>query len=227
MTWVTLLLADRSPSLRKLVLTELLGRSQDDTEVQELEILQKEDPVISNLLSLQHEDGSWKNIDQASITPGDETRTTSLALVRLGFLGLKSEHPAVKRGVEYIFSKQRKDGTWPLPRAYDGLSDPGYTMAPLQTSIPLLGIAACGYATDDRAELAYEWLLSQRLEDGTWPTGKIGKVYGYQAGYRKILLEYESKNVFFCICIGFLYWFFNTTISYCNGLGIHICAFTK
>ena len=186
MTWVTLLLADRSPSLRKLVLTELLGRLENDAEVQELEILQKEDPVISNLLSLQNEDGSWKDIDQASITPGDKTRTTSLALVRLGYLGFDKRHHAVKRGVEYIFSKQRKDGTWQMPRAYDGISDPGYTMAPLQTSIPLLGIAACGYATDDRAELAFEWLLSQRLEDGTWPTGKIGEVYGYQAGYRKM-----------------------------------------
>jgi hypothetical protein len=186
MTWVTLLLADRSPSLRKLVLTELLGRSQNDSEVKELENLQKEDPFITNLISLQQKDGSWKDIDQASITPGNKTRTTSLALVRLGYLGLGTEHEAVKHGVEYIFSKQRKDGTWQIPRAYDGVNDPGYTMAPLQTSIPLLGIAASGYATDTRAELAYDWLLEQRLEDGTWPTGKIGEVYGYQAGYRKM-----------------------------------------
>ena len=186
MTWVTLLLADRSPSLRRLVLTELLGRTKNDEEVQELEILQSEDPLITNLLSLQQTDGSWKDIDQASITPGDRTRTTSLALVRLGYLGLGNEHPAVKHGLQYIFSKQRKDGTWQIPHAYDGVSDPGYTMAPLQTSIPLLGIAACGYATDERAELAYDWLLEQRLDDGSWPTGKIGEVYGYQAGYRKM-----------------------------------------
>ena len=186
MTWVTLLLADRSPSLRKLVLMELLGRPENDVEVKELTVLQKEDPLISNLLSLQHSDGSWKDIDQASISPGDRTRATSLALVRLGYLGLGRDHPAIKNGVEFIFSKQRKDGTWKIPRAYDGVSDPGYTMAPLQTSIPLLGITASGYATDERAELAFDWLLEQRLADGSWPTGKIGEVYGYQAGYRKM-----------------------------------------
>jgi hypothetical protein len=165
---------------------ELLGRPENDVEVQELTALQNEDPLISNLLSLQNTDGSWKDIDQASISPGDRTRTTSLALVRLGYLGLGRNHPAVKNGVEYIFSKQRNDGTWQMPRAYDGVSDPGYTMAPLQTSIPLLGIAACGYATDERAELAFDWLLDKRLDDGSWPTGKIGEVYGYQAGYRKM-----------------------------------------
>jgi hypothetical protein len=186
LTWVTLLLADRSPSLRKLVLTELLGKGRDDPEVKELETLQEEDPIISNLLSLQEEEGYWKDIDRASITPGSKTRITSLAIVRLGYLGFDNEHDAVKRGVEYIFSQQRKDGTWQMPRSYDGISDQGYTMAPLQTSIPLLGIAACGYATDKRAELAYDWLLEQRLDDGTWPTGKIGEVYGYQAGYRKM-----------------------------------------
>ncbi len=39
---------------------------------------------------------------------------------------------------------------------------------------------------DKRAETAYEWLIEERLDDGAWPTGQIGKVFGYQAGYRKM-----------------------------------------
>ena len=37
--------------------------------------------------------------------------------------------------------------------------------------VPLRGIAAAGFATDPRAERAYEWLLAQRLDDGSWPVG--------------------------------------------------------
>jgi hypothetical protein len=59
-------------------------------------------------------------------------------------------------------------------------------MVPLQTAIPLRGLAACGCAADPRAERAYEWLLDKRLEDGAWPTGIASGVYGYVAGYRRL-----------------------------------------
>ncbi len=188
MNWIPLLLADRSPSLRLLVLRDLMGRKQNDEEIRELESLRSEDPVISTLLLMQQKDGSWKNIDGAGITPGSAVRATSLSLLRLAYVGFPKDHSAIKKGVDFIFQKQRETGEWPMPGAYDGIAEPqrGYTMAPLQVSIPLLGIAASGYATDTRAEFAYEWLLEQRLEDGAWPTGTIGEVYGYQAGYRKM-----------------------------------------
>jgi hypothetical protein len=65
-------------------------------------------------------------------------------------------------------------------------------MIPLQTSLPLRGLAAAGYATDPRAERAYEWLLSKRLDDGTWPGDTKadlpvgGKVGGRTPGYRRL-----------------------------------------
>jgi hypothetical protein len=42
-------------------------------------------------------------------------------------------------------------------------------MQPLQTSLPLRGLAAAGYATDPRTERGYDWLLDQRQSDGAWP----------------------------------------------------------
>jgi hypothetical protein len=59
-------------------------------------------------------------------------------------------------------------------------------MIPLQTALPLQALALCGYATDPRAEWAYEWLLAQRLPDGAWPTGIAAGNYGYVAGYRRL-----------------------------------------
>jgi hypothetical protein len=108
--------------------------------------------------------------------------------MRLGYLGLDAAHPAVRRGAEYLFAQQRADGAWPLGEIRE--EDSGrekYTMIPLQTALPLRGLAACGCATDPRAERAYDWLLDQRLPDGAWPTGLAsGGVHGYVAGYRRL-----------------------------------------
>ena len=188
MTWVPLLLADKSPCLRYLVLTELLGRDIEDNEAQELAALRNEDPLVTTLVSLQKERGNWKDLDQAGYTIGGSVRATAAALLRLGYLGFGSDHSAVKRGAEYIFSKQKKDGSWPLPeRVSDFEFDRGpYTMTPVQTSIPLLGLVMCGYGEDPRSESAFDWLINKRNDDGTWPAGKVHEVYVRIAGYRKL-----------------------------------------
>jgi hypothetical protein len=192
-----LLLADPSSCLRWLALRELLGREEGDPEVRELLDLRNRDPLVADLISVQAPDGSWQA--DGVLWQGDPLRATALAMIRLGYLGLGPEHPAVQRGAAYLFSGQREDGAWPLPGG--GGETEGYSMVPLQTAIPLRALAACGYATDPRTERGYEWLLAQRLPDGAWPTGIAGRsvpgavyrpstdergVYGYVAGYRRL-----------------------------------------
>jgi hypothetical protein len=190
MTRAVLLLADPSPSLRVLTLADLLGRPDEDTEVRELRGLQESDPLIAELTALQNEDGSWRATETGGEALG-KLRLTAQALMRLGYLGLPYDHPSVKRGVEYIFSHQMDDGRWPL--GYEsgvtdenGLSDIKYHMIPLQTALPLLGVARAGYATDARAEAAYEWLLDRQLPDGGWPAGMHREKYLFAAGYRRL-----------------------------------------
>lgn len=181
MTWAALLLADPSPCLRWLVLRDLLGRPDHDPEAQELAGLRAQDPLVRELVDAQAADGSWASGDGYSI------RSTALALARLGYLGCDRATPAVARGAAYLFRQQREDGAWPLPHVQDGDGErDGYEMIPLQTAIPLRGLAASGYATDPRAERAYDWLLAQRLPDGAWPTGMAAGNYGYVAGYRRL-----------------------------------------
>ena len=188
MTWAPLLLADPSPCLRLLVLRELLHLQDTEPEIQELETLRETDPVVSHLFTLQANDGSWKEADLGGSSPAGKIQATAQALTRLGYLGFNKKHPAIQHGVDYLFSKQEKSGAWPLPSEWEKKEriPRSYSMMPLQTAIPLRGLAACGYATDPRAEIAYEWLLKQRLEDGSWPTGKAGEVLGYVAGYRRL-----------------------------------------
>jgi hypothetical protein len=171
--------------LRLLVLRELLERPGDDVEMQELASLRETEPLVVDLFRNQQADGSWRA--DGRVWQGGPLRATSLALMRLGYLGFGSEHPSVRRASEYVFSVQQADGSWAIPRGgTEGGEHEGYSMVPLQTAIPLRGLAACGCATDPRAERAYEWLLDKRLEDGAWPTGIASGVYGYVAGYRRL-----------------------------------------
>jgi hypothetical protein len=187
MTYLPLLLADPSPCLRYLVLRELFQRPVDDPELRELDTLRIADPLLQELLHTQYPDGSWESHDPSGAISGEPLYWTAQALLRLGYLKYPSTHPAVERAVEYIFSLQLQNGSWALPpsrTSVDGID--GYTMIPLQTALPLRALAACGYAQDPRAERAYEWLLSQRLDDGAWPVGIAAGTYGRIAGYRKL-----------------------------------------
>ena len=188
MTWAPLLLADPSPAFRLLVLRQLLRRPRNDAEVHELTELREADPLVADLVELQEAEGSWRSGTPAWPARGNDVQATALALMRLGYLDFGPEHAVVQRGVEYLFSLQRDDGSWSLPRAWERETDEreGYSMIPLQTAMPLRGLASCGYATDPRAERAYEWLLAARLPDGAWPTGIASGNYGYVAGYRRL-----------------------------------------
>jgi len=191
MNRIPLLLADPSPCLRLLVLKELLQKPDSDPEVEELQTMMNDDPLIADLINLQGSDGSWKENELAG-SIYNTLITTAMILARFAFLGFTEDHPTVKKGVEFRFSHQNKDESWPLPSkrvrsSLDKLEGPeGYDMIPLQTGIPLKSIAACGYATDPRAEHAYKWLLNQQLDDGAWPSGTSAGVYGFVAGYRRL-----------------------------------------
>jgi hypothetical protein len=205
MTWIPLLLADPSPSLRLLVLRELLGRSADD-EVRELVTLREQDPIVQDLLALQAADGSWP----ARGNGGDGwkgIRSTAQALIRLGYLGFDPEHHAVQRGAEYLFALQEEDGSWPLPKskAERELREP-YSLIPLQTGMPLRALAAAGYALDPRSERAYAWLLAHELPDGGWPSGMKGGKNVFPAGYRRLAhsrLACRTNTTFALIALAF------------------------
>ncbi len=184
-SWAPLLLAEPSPCLRWRVLHDLFGRPEDDPELQELAQLREADPLVTELVEFQAPDGSWR---EGALEDNHRLIPTSVALMRLAFLGFKPEHPAVQRGAEYLFSHQLPDGAWPLVREKDSEEgQEGYSMIPLQTALPLRALAMCGYAQNRHAEHAYDWLLAQRLPDGAWPTGIASGNYGYVGGYRRML----------------------------------------
>lgn len=191
MMWTPLLLADPSPSLRLLVLRDLLQRPESDPEVQELRHLQGEDPMIRRFLDLQNEDGSFRGGEGGGRLLGS-IRLSAQSLMGLGYLGLGPDHPAVARGAAFLLAQQQPDGSFPLiahGNLLDGAqldADTKYHMIPLQTALPLLGLAWVGYATHPDAERAYDWLLAEELPEGGWPSGRHADQYVFAGGYRRL-----------------------------------------
>jgi hypothetical protein len=185
MTWLPLLLTDESPCLRYLVLKKLMKK--DGKETKELKNDRLKDTLVQELIQLQNSDGSWGKGSLPTTASTSKIQLTSQALTRLGYLGFDSEFEPVNNGAEYLFTHQEEDGSWPLGNySTDAEGRENYDSMSLQTSIPLRGLAECKYGASKRAEKAYEWLLDQRLDDGSWPTGIAHGNYGYVAGYRRL-----------------------------------------
>ena len=91
-----------------------------------------------------------------------------------------------EKAVEFLFSKQQKNGCWRTKNENIDKDSEGYDWIPAQTALPLTGIAAAGYGEDPRAQEAYKWLFEKQLDEGTWPAGWKNGTYGYIAGYRKM-----------------------------------------
>lgn len=157
-----LLLADRSPSLRFRALTELGEVGSDDHEAA--------GPLAAIPASAE--------VTRALADRPDDSAGLGYLLCRLAYL--RYDGPEVTEIAEQIFLRQLPDGSWPLwlderPAAGRGRGRPPrrpraetYTTVPIQTALPLRGLAAAGRAEDPRAERAYEYLLRQRLDDGAW-----------------------------------------------------------
>lgn len=187
MTWIPLLLTDPSPCLRYLVLTELLNLPKEDPEVKELTEIRKLDPLVTDLVKLQKPNGAWDSFSINRISNRNNLQITSMVLQRLGYFGFDSSHPVVHKAAEFIFSKQQNDGSWPILGKEQRVDEEiGYQMMPVQTAIPLLGLVMCGFSFDKRSEKAFEWIMKQRLDDGSWPTGLSAGNYGGVAGYRRL-----------------------------------------
>jgi hypothetical protein len=168
MNLTTLLLGDPSPSLRWRTAVELEDAPDDDEEVKAWRAAIDRSEDIRELV--------------ARLAAARRPLAAGFLLCQLTYLGYRG--PELATAVEALFALQQPDGSWP---AWLDDEQPGrkpgrgaQSRAPrtegprfitMQTVVPLRGIAAAGFATDPRAERAYDWLVGERLPDGSWPSG--------------------------------------------------------
>ena len=173
-----LLYGDPSPVLRWRTAVELDGVSEDDPEVAAWRAEALASERIRSLVA------------QLKAASG-HSYTAGYILCQLAYLNYTG--PELAKAVEAIFADQQPDGSWqpptpsaPIPsgKRRRGAAPPDtfaaerYSVLTMRSVVPLRGVAAAGFATDPRAERAYEWLLDQRLNDGSW-TGSHRGGYGF------------------------------------------------
>ncbi|MEN3274053.1 MAG: hypothetical protein V7636_2814 [Actinomycetota bacterium] len=154
-----LLYGDPSRSLRWRTAVELDGASEADDEVRAWRAQIDDSRDVRALL------------DRLATTLSP--KEAGYLLCQVAYLGYRG--PEVNDAVERIFATQQRDGSWP---ADDARGAEGPRFVTMLTVVPLRGIAASGFASDPRAERAYEWLLSVRHLDGSWPAGPKGDLGG-------------------------------------------------
>jgi hypothetical protein len=191
MSLTTLLLGDPSPSLRWRAAVELEGAPDDDAEVT---AWRAEIDTSADIRAL---------VAQLAAA-GDNPQAAGYLLCRLAYLGYRG--PELAAGAERVLAHQQPDGSWPLwpdddqpaPKRRRGTPPPSlpraesYRVVTMRSLLPLRGVAAAGLATDPRAERAFEWLLGQRLHDGSWTgshkadLGLDGRSSGEDPDYRRL-----------------------------------------
>ncbi|NUO50436.1 MAG: hypothetical protein HOV80_16400, partial [Polyangiaceae bacterium] len=123
---------------------------------------------------------------------------TPHALVGLVATGSSLDAPAVRRGIDYLRSRQRRDGSFGETERSFGdpsLDGRGPSMPPLTATV-LEALVKIGLTKSEMAQRAAENLMRTQLADGDWPDGGHLQVmipplsfYAYPGSHRHPPLE--------------------------------------
>jgi hypothetical protein len=135
--------------------------------------------VAENIEANVHEDGGWTYSaveSQAGRERPGEIDLTGAALAGLCGAGRTAQSPAVTRGIAFL----------------EGMRSPGGAIGNVDsTSWALDGLGACGVVRGSAEwtagdEETIEWLLSQQLGEGAWPSAGKANYYATQDALRAL-----------------------------------------
>src|SRR5262249_41203087 len=122
------------------------------------------------------------------------TYGTWFAVTAFKALGRGAQDPAVRRAVQFLLGKQRKDGSW----GEDGDScrerrwveaDQGRVV---QTAWALLSLIRGGCTDTAAMERAARWLIERQDNDGSWAREPLVGVFN-----RTCLISYDNYRHYF------------------------------
>jgi squalene-hopene/tetraprenyl-beta-curcumene cyclase len=143
--------------------------------------------AVNWLLEHQNDDGGWGESCGSYVDPGlhgvgpSTPSQTSWALLGLLAAG-EVDHRAVRRGVAYLLSNQREDGTWDEPY-FTGTGFPGYRVGERPRELP--GIVE---KSTQGLEMSSGFMIKYHLYRNYWPLLALGR-------YRKLTAskDYTDK----------------------------------
>ena len=109
----------------------------------------------SALLSEQQASGGW---GQRRVGP-PATESTALVVLALALSGSGTGELPIRRGVEWLATRQRPEGSWP---ATDQVSEPSWMTGDVLLTLSILG------AERARCDRAAHWLLERRSTGVPW-----------------------------------------------------------
>ncbi|MDW5563954.1 MAG: prenyltransferase/squalene oxidase repeat-containing protein [Methanomassiliicoccus sp.] len=149
------LLRSSNLAVRLRAAHELDGQPADYRSILEM-------PAVKRILRQQQGDGSWRypgrRADEWMNYEYLETYRQLGELVEM--YGLRSGHPAIARGTEFMFSLQTGEGDF--RGIYGTEYSPNYTAGVLELMV------RAGLEDDPRVGKGFDWLLSMRQDDGGW-----------------------------------------------------------
>jgi hypothetical protein len=178
------LLESGNPSVRFFTLTELLDRSQNDSEV----IAAKKEimltGVVPKILAKQENEGNWDAIDRFYTA---KYKGTVWQLIMLAELGADETDIRIKKACEFILenSQEHKSGgfsAW-LSTSVGGGRYSG--ILPCLTGNMVWSLIRLGFLDDERVKRGIDWIVQyQRFDDGgfvapkDWPYAKATGCFG-------------------------------------------------
>lgn len=187
LTW---LLEPDDPSVRYLALRHLLGRPEDDPEVQAIRAAIPNSLVVRRIFAQQAPEGHWGN----PATPYQpKYKSTYWTLMLLGYLGLGREEARVAQAAEHLFRFQQPEGGFAevgeegahreymevaqrrRARGQKPPEEPAFvadlvhqmTLSCL-TGNAVAALLRLGYGDDIRVARAVDWLVRIQNADGGW-----------------------------------------------------------
>ena len=159
------LLEESQPSIRYLTLTELLGRTERDSEVKRVRENITKIGWAKDILGKQLPGGSWFH-EKTLFMP--RFHATFWMLLILSDLGLTKENPRIDRACQLWMKRNASKG--------GGFSQSGRSGGHLCiTGNTARAMIKFGYVDHPKVKRAFEWLVKNQAELGGWSCWNFGK----------------------------------------------------
>ncbi len=184
------LLEPNNPSVRYLTLRYLLGRSEEDLEVQAARVTVFGSQAVKRILAKQDPEGFWGDPDSPYLP---KYKSSYWTLMVLGYLRLRKEDEGVSKAAEHLFGFQQPNGGFAecgeegARREYEIVARrrrasrrnlpqedafvPDYihqmTLSCLTGNV-VAALLHLGYTDDSRVWQAIDWLVDIQNADGGW-----------------------------------------------------------
>jgi len=178
------LLEEDNPSVRYFTLADILGKSEDDPDVEEAKEAIMEKGVVPRILARQESGGYWEARENFYVK--SKYKGTVWQLIVLAELGADGGDARVRKACEFILENSQDRESCGF--SYRGTQCAGGShddVLPCLTGNMVCSLIRFGYLDDPRVQRGIDWIVTyQRFDDGIseapggWPYEKRERCWG-------------------------------------------------